>query len=174
MKYECSPPTLILNKLVETNLHGLISYVKLPWCPHADICLEKLYIMAFTSGLENAESDTSHSIEVQIINGDVHRIQLYDRPGDDYAFYKGDLWKIAFYFTVECIRLSEIQRVSIIESGNDNWNIDSIITLVRDSANRSVVLTQDINVNCWIDSNGADSFRHFELTFATISDNAGK
>ena len=133
--------------------------------------------MAFTSGVEYAESDTSHSVEVQITNGEVHNIQLYDRPGDDYALHKGDLWKIdfsTFGFTVRCIRLSEIQQVSIVESGNDGWNIDSIVTLVRDSANRAEVVTQDLNVNRWIDGDDANFFRRFDLTFATISNNAGK
>ena len=38
-----------------------------------------------------------------------------------------------FHFTDQCITFGKIQRVSIIESSNDSWNIDFIVTQVRDS-----------------------------------------
>ncbi|MCG8623624.1 MAG: hypothetical protein MJE68_16730 [Proteobacteria bacterium] len=91
--------------------------------------------MAFTSGVDDAGSDTSHIIEVQTI-GQVRNLVLYDRPGDDMQKNKGDLWKINFSdfsFTDGCITIGEISGASIVENnGNDGWNIDSIVTLVKD------------------------------------------
>ena len=122
--------------------------------------------MAFTSGLSHAGSDTGHRIQIQL-NRIVRTLQLSDRPGDDYAANKGDLWDIdlsSFGFSDDCIKIPEIQRVSIIASGNDGWNIATIVTLVSDSSNYQV-LTEDFGVNHWIDGDGQAS-RHFDLSFA--------
>jgi hypothetical protein len=62
--------------------------------------------------------------------------------------------------------------VSIVENGNDGWNIETIVTLVSDSSNRLQVLTRDFNVFRWIDGNGAASHRRFDLTFAGMLINA--
>ena len=59
--------------------------------------------------------------------------------------------------------------MSIIESSNDGWNIDSIVTLVKDSGNGIQVLTQNLDVNHWIDGDGHHTHRHFELTLAETS-----
>ena len=131
-----------------------------------DGCLDKLYIMAFTSGRKNAESDGRHTVEIRA-RGYVRKLRLYDRPGNDYAKHKGDLWKIniaSFSFPF-CLTISNIQRVSIIESSNDGWNIDSIVTLVG-SRGHFEVLTQNLDVNRWIDGNGQPSHKRFTLTFA--------
>ena len=122
-------------------------------------CLSKLYVMAFTSGLSGASSDTSHSVQLQY-NGAVKTMDLYNRPGDDYLSNKGDLWELSLS---ACIKIPEIQRVSIVENGNDGWNIESIVTLVSDSSNIQV-LTQDFDVNCWIDGDGAASHKQLDLT----------
>ena len=124
--------------------------------------------MAFTSDVPAGGSDAGHTVEVQA-SGEVRNLQLYDRPGDDMLTHKGDLWKINFSdfrFGDQCISLEEIQRVSIIESSNDGWNIDSIVTLVRDSENGIQVLTQNLDVNRWIDGDDHWSRRRFQLTLA--------
>lgn len=125
--------------------------------------------MAFTSGVGSAGSDTSHMVEVQLSGYQVRNLRLYNRPGDDMLAHKGDLWELNFadfHFTYSCIRITEIRRVSILEGGNDGWNIDSIVTLVKDSSGGIQVLTQDLDVNRWIDGNSHHSYRRFELTFA--------
>ena len=131
-------------------------------------CLTLLYIIAFTSGITNGQSDTSHSIQLES-NGVVQTVSLiYNRPGDDYQSHKGDLWSMrfsSFHFSDSCIRIPEIQRVSLVESGNDGWNIQTIVTLVSGS-NRLQVLTQDFSVNRWIDGDRGASYRRFDLSFA--------
>ena len=130
-------------------------------------CLDKLYIMAFTSGINNAESDAGHAVEI-LAGGRVRNLRLYNRPGDDYYKHKGDLWKYniaSFNFPNSCLTISNIQQVSIIERSNDGWNIDSIVTLVG-AGGRFQVLTQDLDVNRWIDGDGHHTHRRFELTFS--------
>jgi hypothetical protein len=56
--------------------------------------------------------------------------------------------------------------VSIVENGNDAWNIETIVTLVSDSSNRLQVLTRDFDVFRWIDGDGEVSHRCFDLSFA--------
>ena len=132
-----------------------------------DACLDKLYIMAFTSGRRNAGSDDGHTVEI-LAGGYVRNLRLYNRPGDDYAKHKGDLWKFnidSFYFPFSCLTISKIQTVSIIESSDDGWNIDSIVTLVGVNGSFKV-LTQDLDVNRWIDGDGHYTHRRFALTFA--------
>ena len=115
--------------------------------------------MAFTSGVSGASSDSNHGIQIQY-NGTVKTMALYDRPGDDYMSNKGDLWELSLS---GCIKFRDIQRVSIVASGNDGWNIESIVTLVSDSSNIQV-LTRNFDVNRWIDGDGAASHGQFDLT----------
>ena len=133
-----------------------------------DLCLSTLYILAFTSGAGAAGSDSHHSVEI-LANGQVRNVHMYDRPGNDMLENKGDLWKInfgSFYFSDSCINIGDIQTVSIIESGNDGWNIDSIVTMVKDSAGGVQVLTQDLDVFRWVDGDAHHTHRRFTLTKA--------
>ena len=132
-----------------------------------DACLDKFYIMAFTSGRKNAGSDGRHTVEIRA-HGYVRKLRLYNRPGNDYAKHKGDLWKLrisSFHFPFSCLTIRKIQKVSIIESSDDGWNIDSIVTLVG-SRGRFKVLTQNLDVNHWINGNGHLTHKRFTLTFA--------
>ena len=88
-------------------------------------------------------------------------MDLYNRPGDDYLLNKGDLWELSL--SSGCIKLSEVQKVSVVENGNDGWNIGSIVTLVSDSTNIQVQ-TEDFDVNYWIDGDGAVSHKQLDLT----------
>ena len=116
--------------------------------------------MAFTSGRRGGSSDTSHGIQLQY-SGGVQTMALYDRPGDDYMSNKGDLWELTLS---GCIKIRDLKRVSIVEDGNDGWNIESIVTLVSDSSSNIQLLTQDFDVNCWIDGNSAKSHEQLDLT----------
>ncbi len=122
--------------------------------------------MAFTSGLSGAESQLAHGIQIQL-NGDVQEVIFYNGPAVDYQANKGDMWRLSissFGFSESCISVSEIERVSIIGSGLDDWNIKTIVILVRDSANDFQLLTHDFDVNRWISGDGADG--RFDLKLA--------
>ena len=100
------------------------------------------------------------------MKGVTKHIKLYDRPGDDYRKNKGDLWKIRFgSFGFRCVKIKEIECVYIVEGSNDGWNIDSIVTLVKDSSRNSQILTSDLDVFRWIDGNGLRSHKRFLLSF---------
>lgn len=82
---------------------------------------------------------------------------------------KGDLWEFSlssFGFPDSCIQVSEIQGVYIIETNDDGWNIGSVVTLVKDSQGGVGLLTQDFDVNHWIDGDRHQSNRRLQLTLA--------
>lgn len=98
-------------------------------------------------------------------------MRLYDRQGDDYLPNKGDLWDLSL---PSCITLYAITRVSIAENANDGWNIESIVTLVRDPDNRIQVLTKNFGVNRWIDGDSHPDYRRFDLNLSRSDVNLGK
>ena len=124
--------------------------------------------MAFTSGLAHADSDTNHNIELQY-SGLVRTMTLYDRPGDDSQPNKGDLWEFSLS---GCVTLSAITRVSVAENGNDGWNIESIVTFVRDASSRIQVLTRNFGARRWIDGDHS-SQRRYDLTLSTSDVSSG-
>ena len=130
-------------------------------------CYQSLYIIAFTSGLKKADSDDRAFVEMRLRNGEISTIRLYDRKGDDYVRYKGDMWQFdlyAFGFNDNCITRSDIVHLALLEGGNDGWNIDSVITLLqRKSYYR--ILSRDFHVDHWLDGNDGDlSHLRFDLT----------
>ena len=56
--------------------------------------------------------------------------------------------------------------MSIVENGNDGWNIDSIVTMVKDDDDGVEALTQDLDVFRWIDGDDLPQYRRFDLTLA--------
>ena len=42
--------------------------------------------------------------------------------------------------------------MAVVANGNDGWNIGSIVTLIRDTAKGIQLLTQDFDVDRWIDN----------------------
>ena len=108
----------------------------------------------------------SHAIELQA-RGYVRSRRFYNRPGDDAVEHKGDLWSFAvsaFGIPGGCVRINDIEKVFVIESSNDGWNIQSIVTIVRDQYGGFQLLTRDFDVNQWIDGNAHHSHERFELT----------
>ena len=135
--------------------------------PHAGSCLETLYVIAFTSGHSHGWTISRHRIWLQYGESREQLLTLYDRPGVDFESNKGDLWTFSLS-PYDCITLSSIQFVAVVANGNDGWNIESIVTLVSESAvNRIQVLTQNFGVFYWIDSDGDPFDRHFDLTLST-------
>ena len=120
--------------------------------------------MAFTSGVPNANSDTRHMVEITVA-GVSSVILLPNLPGNDYQSLKGDLWKISFAddFSFDyCVRKNDIELIAIAESGNDGWNIETIVTFIE-SDNNFELATEDFNVFRWIDGDSESSRRYFEL-----------
>ena len=135
-----------------------------------DACLRTLYVFAFTSGEDDADTSTYHNITLEY-SGIVLTMTLYDRPGSEFILNKGDLWNFRL---PSCITLHAITAVSVVANGNDGWNIESIVTLVRDTDNRIQLLTNDFDVYRWIDSNDDVDHRKFKLTLSRNDIISGK
>ena len=130
--------------------------------PCTGVCLDSLYIIAFTSGLNNAESSDGHAVEIVLTDKVTKRYLLPNLPGNDYEKYKGDLWKISL--SDQCIRKYDIESIAIVENSNDGWNIETIVTYIK-SGNYYEPATSNFDVNYWIDGNHEDVTRlRFELT----------
>ena len=123
--------------------------------------------MAFTSNLKHAGSHDSPFLTLILKNGEMKRVRLYDRPGDDMFPNKGDLWTFkidSFKFKQLCIRKKDIAKVTISQGGKDGWNIESVTTVLRRAQDEFTVVTADMGVKRWIDGDGKPEHRNFDLT----------
>ena len=129
-------------------------------------CLDSLLVIGFTSGLAHADTNDRHSVKIKLTDQETSTSLLPNRPGDDYLMHKGELWTIDFAndfsFTSSCVKKSDIEFIAIIASGNDNWNIETIVTFVK-SGNEYELATTDFEVNRWIDGNGPVDQHKFQL-----------
>ena len=84
----------------------------------------------------------------------------------DMARNKAGIWNFDisdFKFDTCISKLSQISEVTIVNGGNDGWNIASVVTMV--GAGKTLnVLSSDIYVNRWIDGNEGVSRLQFPLT----------
>ncbi len=117
--------------------------------------------------VKHGGSDKSHQVELTI-GGVTRRRTLYDRVGDDMLHNKGDLWKmkISDFCRYRCVKLGDIKRVAIVAANNDGWNIDSIVTVVKDVYGKTFILTQNLDVYRWVDGDSYTYYRRFNLSFA--------
>ena len=125
--------------------------------------------MAYTSGMNGAGAGSSHRISLQV-RGSTSTKYLPDLPGDDYSPNQGDLWKLdlgIFFEFTGCIRINDIDNISILEGSNDGWNIDSIVTFAVVDQNSWELTTADFNVFQWIDGDSAAYDREFTLSLHT-------
>ena len=128
-------------------------------------CATHLYVMAFTSGLKDAGSDTAHS--VGLYSKEHKYVTLPNNPGNDMTRNKGDLWTIPieqFGFEEKCIWKDDISNVAIENGGDGGWNIGSIVTMIGEENTTFALLTANMGVNRWVDGDSGSSRYHFFLT----------
>ena len=137
-------------------------------------CLKSITVMAFTSGVKYAGSNLHHNIEIEA-NGHVGESTLYDLPAEDMKENKGDMWNIDFdsFGIPGCVIPGAIDRVSLIATNADGWNIDSILTIGSMSTGFRVVLTADYDVNRWVDGDSAPENKRFDLQVYHFSGESG-
>ena len=123
--------------------------------------------MAFTSGIKNAGSDQGPHMTIELKTREKKDVRLYNRPGNDMSPNKGDLWQFRIpslhFRTDKCIRKADIKEIIIHNGGKDGWNIESIVTILR-SGNSYQMLTANMHVNRWVDSNQSIAERQYVLT----------
>lgn len=121
--------------------------------------------MAFTSNKSNGGSDDSKDI-LLVINGQHVLRRLPDLKGDDYLSNKGDLWKLSmtdFFSFTDCVSTRDIQGIAIVNSGDDGWNIDSIVTYAVYNQYFYEQTSVDLDVFRWVDSDTVSN-EVFQLT----------
>ena len=67
-----------------------------------------------------------------------------------------------------CCRLCNIDSISIVEGGTNGWHIDSVLSFGCISGTGCTQITQDIDVNRWVDGNSPIEGRE-RLTLTKIS-----
>ena len=116
---------------------------------------------ASTYDSSDAGSNDNHRIRLKA-NGVDKTINLPDLPGPN----QGDSWQLDlnddFGFT-GCIKINDIERISILEGGNDGWKIESITTYAVVDQNSYEMTSEDIDVNRWIDGDGPTPHKKFIL-----------
>ena len=58
-------------------------------------CLEKIYVLAFTSGVGSARTSHTHNIEVVAVSQN-RTAEMIEQTGNSYTAQKGDIWKLSF------------------------------------------------------------------------------
>ena len=127
-------------------------------------CGTEIYVMAFTSDLAKAGSKNYANMSVKLTTDEIKQVCLCGRKP---VSKRGDVWQFeisSFRFrTAKCIRKCDIKEIAIRNGGSDGWNIASIVTIIR-YENSYEVLTANMNVNRWVDSNQGDEFLQYVLT----------
>ena len=129
-------------------------------------CNVRLYVLAFTGENQNSVTSDPPYIELRV-GGEVGAVQLPLVTGLEFERNKGDLWELylaQFEFTDTCIKQRDIDGVAVVEGGTDGWQIGSIATLLQDEDGSFALLSNDIGVDVWIDGNGGEETRRFDLT----------
>ncbi len=132
-------------------------------------CLEKLVVVAFTSGKPNSQSRQYHEINVKV----GHKTKVIPLPMqfNDYQPLKGDLWELNFDSSGGpyglgfdgCVTKYAISGITIEEGSNDGWMIESIFSLVCGNG-QCILTTLDLHVQRWIDGNSKPEYGCFKLT----------
>ena len=129
----------------------------------AGSCIKYLFVSAYTSDVNNAQTkdDVSHEIELKA-DGLAKTATLSNITGQ----LRGRLWKLSlvddFGFT-GCIRSKHIQGIAIVADNNDGWNIDSIVTHVAANEHSRKLSSVDLDVDRWVDLNSAAERKRFDL-----------
>ena len=115
--------------------------------------------MAFTSGITHSGSDDGKNIHMKI-KGIEKTKRLPNLPGDDYLSNKGDLWKLSlrkFFGFSGCIKVGDVEEISLLNAGTDGWNIDSIVTYLVADRNTYQQSSIDLDIFRWVDDKVANA-----------------
>jgi hypothetical protein len=161
----CLPEETLSTRAVDPVITDTLSGIASQLIGGTPICLDQIYVMAFTSDLRYSDSRHPHNIEV-VAMGETRSILLPDRPGD-YSQHKGDIWRLSISedlgFSV-CVRVCNIQNITLVEGGSNGWNIDSVTTYGCTDDVGCKQITQDFDVFRWVDGDSTEDRQRFTLT----------
>jgi endonuclease/exonuclease/phosphatase family metal-dependent hydrolase len=117
-------------------------------------CLESIKLLVFATTHHFAPSKGPHGIVIETyteLSGyDIVSSDFWDRSANELQLnLRSD-----FRFTT-CVRKRDIKRVSIVPLSTDGWNVKTIVTFVCDPFSDCSLLTQDLDINYWVDSDGS-------------------
>ena len=123
-------------------------------------------MLVFTADDEYADSSDKHLVELTV-RDEVKRVALPDINYEREHGYFLTLDLRDFEFTDKfdrCIRRGNIEGISLVESGNDGWLVESVVTLLEDEDGDTWLLSSDIGAHRWIDGDSLDERRRrFDL-----------
>ena len=123
-------------------------------------------MIAITGDTQN--SFTRHPPFLEMTIGvETGSVQLQPVNGDEFERGRGAVWTFNtadFGFTDRCIEVDDVDGLAVLEGGTDGWNIATIVTQVLDDDGDFSVLSSDIGVDRWIDGNGGEERKRFDLT----------
>lgn len=128
--------------------------------------------MAHTVDATNAGSTETFLLEVQVNNANNNETRTITLPGST-TRGEGDLYKFDisdFGFTSSCIRQHQIYVIAITvpDSTDDGWYIDSVVTFVGDNNGIFQLETIDIDLLQRFDTDNLENnpVTRYELTMA--------
>ena len=125
--------------------------------------MESIKLLVFATTHHFAPSKGPHGIVIETyteLSGyDIVSSDFWDRSANELQLnLQSD-----FRFTT-CVRKRDIKRVSIVPLSTDGWNVQTIVTFVCDPFSDCSLLTQDLDINYWVDSDGSQDGAPLELS----------
>jgi len=116
--------------------------------------IQKVYLIAETGHVDDAESDTPHKLEIHFAG--ISRIaSMPDLPGDDMLKHKTDWWTFDSEFDIIDVNL--IHDISLRAGGHDAWVPNDVAVLIQTNNGWYVpVLMNDMPVKYLENDNGSD------------------
>ena len=117
--------------------------------------------MLYTSDLGDTGAGDPHRIRLQVKGSASTRILPHLRGSK-----AGDIWKLHltdFFGFTGCITINDIDRISILKSSSDGWNIESIATFAVVSEYWELT-SADFNVIQRVDGDSEDDCKEFTLS----------
>ena len=118
-------------------------------------CLHTIQLLVFSTNHRYALSQGPHAIEIVTYSEnatfEIHSQHFWNNSANELELNL----RSNFGFTT-CVHKSDIKSVSIVPLSCDGLNVNTIVTFVCDSEHLCSLLTQDLDVDYSVDSDGKE------------------
>ena len=119
--------------------------------------MKTIQLLVFSTDHRFALSEGPHAIEVVTHSEYAAAFEINSQCFWNNSTNKLELnLRSDFGFTT-CVHKSDIKSVSIVPVSSDGWNVNTIVTFVCDSDRLCSLLTQDLDIDYWVDADGSDN-----------------
>ena len=102
-------------------------------------------------------------LEVTLVNSEKRRFTLTDIPlGGQSKLWTFDLDNSQA--VMNCVSVFDVNSIALVAASTDGWRVNSTVTILQDSRNRTYTGSIDRNVNTWVDLNSKPERKRRELT----------